>query len=235
MPTTAQKVFLVLLGGGAAYLVGRTVFAKPRTKPAPPKPDDDEPPIYDYSGLIEQFESPGGEPVPGTFYYQRQGDVLSEIARWTLQNSGIPNTAANRIALMRLIECSPYNDAVYNVKLNENSFKARFRSDQPYGIGGYPQHHDNLTRMKQGLPVRRAAFRNSMTDHEDIPGGGRHAAFWIPLLAQGIDVVGPNAVLSWQDGTSGILPPPEILALGLENVPVGEYGCAPWSTTVEGM
>ncbi|MDP3910852.1 MAG: hypothetical protein Q8Q14_10730, partial [Gemmatimonadales bacterium] len=215
---------------------GRQVFAKPRTKPKPgPAPVPDEPPIYDYSGLIDEFTSPGGEPMPGTLYYQRQGDMAFDIARWTLQNAGIPNTAANRIALLRLIECSPYNDAVYGVKLSENAFKQRFRSDQPYGISGNPQHHDNLMRMKQGLPVRRAAQRNSMSGHETVPGGGRHAAMWIPLLAQGIEVVGPSAVLAWQDGTSGINPPPEILDLGIENVPPGEYGCAPWRTTLEGI
>jgi hypothetical protein len=161
--------------------------------------------------------------------------MLFDIARWTLQNSGIPNTSQNRIALVRLIECSPYNDAVYGVKLSENAFGQRFRSDQPYGISGNPQHADNLTRMKQGLPVRRAAFRNSMSDHEDVPGGGRHAALWIPLLQQGIESVGPSAVLAWQDGSSAINPPPEIIDLGFENVPDGEYGCAPWRMTVAGM
>jgi hypothetical protein len=243
MPTTAQKV--VLIGGGAlvTYLVGRQVFAKSRTKPKPAPTPAPEPSPYDYTGLIDQFTSPPGSPATGTLYYQRgatqdaqgdwhAGDMWQEITKWALQNAGIPNTAANRIALQRLIECSPYNDALYGVKLSASAFGGRFRQDQPYGISGNAQHHDNLQRMKQGMPVRRAAYRHSMSDHETVPGGGRQAALWIPLLQQGIEAIGPSAVLDWQDGSSGINPPPEILALGFENVPAAEYGCAPWRMAV---
>lgn len=192
-------------------------------------------PDVDYNELVSQFESGNGQPETGTFFDRRQGDNLSTVARRVLDNAGIPQSSANRIAVMRLIECSPYNDAVYNVKLSENSFKSRFRQDQPYGISGYPQHHDNLLRMKQGLPVRRAALRNSMDKHEAIPGGPRHADMWVPLLKPGTEVVGPNSVAVWQDGSSAINPPTEILALGFENVPPGEYGCAPWTTNVESL
>lgn len=196
----------------------------------------ESPPDIDYNELVSQFESGNNQPEMGTIFNRQQGDSMVTIARRALQNAGISQMdGANRIALMRLIECGPYNDAVYNVKLSENSFKSRLRQDQPYGISGYPQHHDNLLRMKQGLPVRRAALRNSMDKHEAIPGGARHADMWIPLLKPGTEVVGPNSVATWQDGSSAINPPTEILALGFENVASGEYGCSPWTTTVESL
>lgn len=194
----------------------------------------------DYNALVSQFESGDHQPEIGTFFNRLQGDNMSTIARKSLNNAGIEGGdtklgSDNRVAMMRLIECSPYNDAVYNVKLSEASFKSRFRSDQPYGISGYPQHHDNLLRMKQGLPVRRAALRNSMQAHETIPRGAVHADMWVPLLKPGTEVVGPNSVATWQDGSSAINPPTEILALGFENVPAGDYGCAPWTTRVESV
>jgi hypothetical protein len=196
----------------------------------------ERPPDIDYNELISTFESGDGQPEMGTFFDRGEGDNMSTIARRSLNNAGISQLeGANRIAYMRLIECGPYNDALYNVKLSEKSFNSRFRQDQPYGISGYPQHHDNLLRMKQGSPPRRAALRNSMTGAETVPGGKRHADMWLPLLKPGTEVVGPNSVAVWQDGSSAINPPTEILAMGFENVTSGQYGCAPWTTLVESL
>jgi hypothetical protein len=191
----------------------------------------------DYNALVSEFESPDGAPEMGTVYsYGPEISAMSMVARRTLQAAGIPSGSDNRIAYMRLIECSPYNDALYNVKLSDQAFHDRFRNDQPYGISGYPQHYDNLLRMKQGLPPRRAALRNHMSQtSEPVPGGRRHADFWLPLLKPGTEIVGPNAVATWQDGSSAINPPTELLALGFENVPAGDYGCAPWTTRVESL
>jgi hypothetical protein len=187
--------------------------------------------------LIEEFESPDGDPQVGTLYsYGSQIPALANVARAALNTAGIPSNSANRIAYMRLIECSPYNDALYGVRLSEQSFNARFRNDQPFGISGYPQHYDNILRMKQGLSPRRAANRNHMSKTtEQVPGGRRHADPWLPLLKPGTTVVGPAAVAEWQDGSSAINPPPEILDLGFENVPPGEYGCAPWRMPVDAL
>jgi len=193
----------------------------------------------DYAELVANFESGNSEPEMGTFFDRGQGDDILLVSRWTLQNAGIPSGSAspgsaNRIAYLRLMECSPYNDALYNVKLDEASYPSRFRNDQPYGISGYPQHYDNLMRMKQGLAPRRAARRSSMSaTSEQVPGGKRPADMWLPLLKPGTEFVGPNSVAVWQDGTSAINPPAEILALGLENVPPADYGCAPWRTRFE--
>lgn len=193
------------------------------------------PPDVDYPSLIAEFESPDGKPEMGTIYDYGPGiPALANVARAALNAAGIPSNSDNRIGYMRLIECSPYNDALYNVKLSEKAFHDRFRNDQPYGISGYPQHYDNLLRMKQGLSPRRAALRNSMNKtSEPVPGGRRHADFWLPLLRPGTEIVGPNAVATWQDGSSAINPPTEIMVLGFENVQSGDYGCAPWTTRVE--
>lgn len=195
------------------------------------------PPI-DYADLVEQFESPDGDPEMGTLYDYGSGiPALANVSRRALQNAGVPSHSDNRIAYLRLIECSPYNDALYNVKLpvEDGIVKmGRFRRDPAFGISGNPQHYDNLLRMKQGLAPRRAALRNSLTKvSEGVPGGRRHADFWLPLLKPGTEIVGPGAVATWQDGSSAINPPPEILALGMENVPPGQYGCDPWRTSVE--
>lgn len=234
--TTGAKVLLITSGAVLTYLVGREVFAKPRVRtPIGPEPEPEPIPDIDYTDLIREFESDGGKPNMGSLYYQRQGDQLFEIARWVINNAGIPQSAQNRIAYLRLVECSPYNQALYTVRLSENAFGQRFRTDPDVGVSGNPQHHDNRNRMMQGLAPRRAAAKHSMTAHETVPGGGRHAFMWLPLLKGGTEVVGPNAVAVWQDGSSAINPPPEILALGFENVPAGEYGCAPWATQVDAL
>lgn len=232
--TTGGKVVLITGGALLTYLVGREVYAKARPKPTPlPEPEPEPVPDNYYAELIDQYESPGGEPESGHLYYQRTGDMGFDIARWVIGNAGIPQTAANRIAYLRLIECSPYNQALYTVKLSDSAMKGRFRTDPDVGISGNPQHHDNRNRMMQGIAPRRAAQRNSMSAHEDVPGGARHAFMWLPLLKPDATVVGPNAVATWQDGSSAINPPPEIVALGFENVPAGEYGCAPWTATFQ--
>ena len=161
------------------------------------------------------------EPTPG-FMFRVQPDAnlsVSAIARKALRAAGIPDEKnangvyANRLAMQRLLECSPYNDAVYSFAGSGAGLGPDGR-----GINLNATHADNKQRMMQGRPARRSITGQSAHD-----GTGGHLPFmWIPLIEQGAPV---PVVANWADGRSGINPPVEILAFGLENVQPGIYGC----------
>lgn len=172
--------------------------------------------------ILDEWTAQEGNPEPGSLFKQPQGMVFAGnngIVGRALTAAGVPNTAQNRVAYLRLIECSPWNDALYNVNLTDQAFAQRFRESPTRGISQNPQHSDNVQRMMQGLAPRRAAVENSMTAHQ---GGGRHAFMWLPLIEGGAPV---PVVAAFNDGLSGINPPAEILAFGLEDVQPRTYGC----------
>lgn len=172
--------------------------------------------------IIAEWQSPEGNPRPGSLYYQPRGQVYfgnTGIVATALRNAGVPDNTQNRIAYLRFIECSPWNDALYNVELSDTALAQRFRTSPRRGISQNPQHSDNIMRMSQGLPPRRAAIETSMTAHQ---GGGHHAFMWLPLIEPGAQV---PVIAAFPDGRSGINPPAEILAFGLENVTPRTYGC----------
>jgi hypothetical protein len=155
-------------------------------------------------------------PTPGFMFrvQPNEGWNMSTLAREAIKNAGISNTASNRVAMQRLMECSPYNDALYNWP-----GAGAERGPDGRGINLNATHADNMDRMMQGKPARRAI--TGMGAHDGT--GGRLPYLWIPLLEQGAPV---PVVANWSDGRSGINPPVEILAFGLENVQPGIYGCS---------
>lgn len=180
--------------------------------------------------IIEGWSSPDANPQHGTLFRQSQGTLLAGakgITGKALESAGVPNTGTNRVQYLRLIECSPWNDAIYNVNLSETAFSQRFREGPLRGISQNPQHEDNRGRMMQGLPPRRAAREDSMTQHD---GGGRHAFMWLPLIEQGAPVV---VAADFEDGRSGINPPADILAFGLEDVTPRVYGCPEYEASAQ--
>lgn len=171
--------------------------------------------------IVEEWTSPSGKPTPGLLFRVEPGSGwgVSSVAREALKNAGIPNPKnannvyPNQLAMMKLIECSPWNDALYGVVGGGGKQGPGGR-----GIQLNASHADNKQRMLQGLPPRRAA--TGLSSHD---GGGGHLPYlWVPLLEPNAPVPIPA---QWTDGRSGINPPVEVLAFGMDNVPPGIYGC----------
>jgi hypothetical protein len=160
-------------------------------------------------------------PTPG-FMFRVQPEAglnMANIAGKVLRNAGIPNEKnangvfVNRYAMQRLMECSPYNDALYGFPGSGSEQGPNGR-----GINLNATHADNMQRMMEGKPPIR-----TITGKTSYQGPGGHLPFiWIPLLEQGAPV---PVIANWSDGRSGINPPVEILAFGIENVQPGIYGC----------
>lgn len=174
--------------------------------------------------IVDEWTSPENKPLPGTLFKPKAGSGwgIASVAREALENAGIPNPKnqngvfANQLALRNMIECSPWNDALYGVAGAGGKGGPGGR-----GINLNASHADNLHRMTSGLPPRRAATGKASHD-----GTGGHLPFiWIPKLETGAPV---PVVAQFEDGRSGINPPAEILAFGIENVPPGIYGCEPY-------
>ena len=149
----------------------------------------------------------------GKFYAQGSGEIFfgkdGLIAR-ALESAGIQNTGRNRANYLYAMECSPFNDAVYNVDLDAAGMKNRARDWWPRGISQTPRYVDNYQRAIIGKSFKRGA-------------GNRFAMAWFPKAEATQD--GAFTIVMWPDGTSAINPPAEIMALGFENVPPKQYGC----------
>jgi len=194
----------------------QVVFDEKGIVPGGPKPWE----------IIDALIRVSPNPTPGFLYqvqYGKQPEVggMLKLSGVALEAVGVPNTNANKSAYCQLIECSPWNDALYNVP-NAGCKKG----PGGRGLTLNPQHADNRSRMMQGQPPKRTAI--SLTKHSS--GGGHHALMWLPNLQHNtpVPIIGDN-----DDGSNGINPPKVVLDLGLENVTAGNYGCDPWAADAE--
>jgi hypothetical protein len=175
--------------------------------------------------IIDPLIRVSPNPTPGFLYqvqYGKQPEVggMLKLAGVALESVGVPDTAANKSAYCQLIECSPWNDALYNVP--DAGCK---KGPGGRGLTLNPRHADNRTRMLQGLPPKRTAVTKTKDN-----GGGRHALMWLPKIEPNAPV--PIVALN-DDGSNGINPPRAVLAFGMESVPPGNYGCDPWAADAE--
>lgn len=164
-------------------------------------------------------------PLPGKMFHaidaNLEGTALlgtNGVMARALRAAGVPDTGTNRLRLLELTECSPYNHAVVNypnVRASEN-----FPGYGPgnSGILLNSQHYNNYQRMMEGRPARRSERS-----------GGSRPFFWIPNIERNAPVV---MLANNADGSPGHSPPDEILDFGLEGVPPGTYGCPPYAEQV---
>ncbi len=176
--------------------------------------------------IVDDNTSP--EPNPGMLFHavdanfpgNAQGSLLGErgVIGRALEQAGVPNTGSNRLALLELTECSPWNHALVNYD------NARPSSNFPgYGPNGSgillnSQHYNNYQRMMEGKSPKRS-----------VKSGGHRPLFWIPAIRRNAPVV---VLANNPDGTPGINPPQEILDFGFEDVKPGQYGCDPYKTSI---
>lgn len=223
--------------------------------PAPepePEPEPDYPPYPDPQPFDPTpWEDPGNYPTPDRFHqvYFRGGDEsywpkghpgrnsgsFKYIAQKAMYTAGYIMTGdldlAREIgddpeiwkAYLTLINCSPWNQAVYGQPETRDQYHYGFLPtlDQ---ISFNPLHADVRKLITEGKPIRRSL--TGLTSHDGT--GGNHAYLWLPpidyaALAQGEVKLDPAY---WPTGDSKIMPPPEVLALGLQNVPQNRaWGC----------
>lgn len=183
-----------------------------------------------------------------------QGQALRSIAYTTLltagfmaaKEAGASDEAAgqfardvaydnnNRVDYVQLIQCSPWNDALYTTY----GFSSKsWESPAGRSLRFLPNHYDNRERLIRGLAPKRNITLGSPSDKLSGNGHGQDSKernfsyIWLPKInlqalweSGGSDITTEG--VEWEDGSNGIMPPPEVLAYGVENVPESvSWGC----------
>jgi len=149
----------------------------------------------------------------------------------------VANNASNRHDYFQLIQCSPWNDALYTTY---GYGPQAMPSPVGRALRFLPQHDDNRARIIMGQAPRRATKLGAPSDQKKGNGSGTGRSFeylWLPkinleiLFKSGGTTITTQGV-SWDDGSNGIMPPPEILQFGVDNVPNSvSWGCLGYSAT----
>jgi hypothetical protein len=201
-----------------------------------------------------------GDRLLGTFSAKNtssdaQGQALRSIAYTTLLTAGwmaakdiggLDDAAAakfardvaydnqNRVEYVQLIQCSPWNDALYTTfGFGPQSWE----SPAGRALRFLPQDYDNRYRLTLGQSPRRnmalgtSADKNSGNAYGMNQGERNFAYIWLPKInlqklweSGGTDITTQG--ITWEDGSNGIMPPPEVVAYGVENVPEAvSWGC----------
>lgn len=198
--------------------------SSPEPAPAPPasEPSTSEPD----EPMITRYINPAGKAELGKMYQIKPGDTPLEVCREALFGSRAPVTDPDMrkaaVDLLVRIDCSPYNQAIYGVPIEE--LKQGHANIDSYwtqkGVSFNPIYTDNLSRMMDGLSPSAAK--------------GNHFAFiWIPMI--NLDRLDLDGVVTTEGmyhpdtpngmGGSMIDPPAEIIDLGLDDAQTGMVGC----------
>lgn len=189
-----------------------------------------------------------------------QGQALRSIAYTTLLSAGymaateiggldqaaafqfartVANDDQNRLLYKDLIQCSPWNDALY---ATYGYGPQSWESPNGRALRFLPQHYDNRSRLIQGLAPRRnmslgtPADKNSGNAYGVNDNQHNFAYLWLPKInlkrlwdSGGEDITTDG--ITWEDGSNGIMPPPEVMAYGVENIPQEvAWGCLGYVT-----
>lgn len=208
------------------------------------------------------YEHPSNYPTPGTFHQVESGDIFlgkgkARNMAWAALYEGAyaaaievggvdedearafakhtADKASNRAKYTNIIQCSPWNDALYGTwGYADKSYPG------PHGraIRLLPHHPDNRSLIMQRQPPLRNVKMKTPNDKGKGNGGAIDSEYrdtweylWFPPLnLERLYSTGEITTegLSWDDGSSMMLPPPEIWALGidvLEDPGLPEYGC----------
>ena len=213
--------------------------------PPPVVPDEPEWPDYPPAGPVDlaQWTDPGNYPTPGMFHQvggPHSATTLQAIARKALTTAfylvhgdlevavELAQRSENWRAYREAIHCSPWNHALYG-SANQPGTSGAY--DTPHGdvISMYPAHAHVAAQLANGEPAQRRV----RPDDPKLPAGGHHAFLWLPPLDQVALAEGRVEVqhAHWWTGDWVIMPPPEVLALGVVDVPPGRtWGCGGYET-----
>ncbi len=227
---------------------------KPPTRPEEPHPTGPSDPVgpqwpdYPPAGPVdlEPWTDPGNYPTPRKFHQvggPHSATTLQAIARKALTTAfyvvhgdletaiALANESANWRAYREAINCSPWNHALYG-SVNRPGSSGAY--DTPHGdtISMFPVHADVFGQLTRGeVPQRRVR-----EDRPSLPAGGRHAFLWLPPLDEVALLEGRVEIKRehWSTGDWVVMPPPEVLALGVVDVPPGRmWGCGGYETSYD--
>lgn len=236
---------------------------KPPTRPEEPTFDDDEPtfddgptapqdpgewPEYPPPGPVElsKWTDPANYPTPGKFHQiggPHSGTTLKAIAIKALTTAfyvafgdlqvaqELAEREENWRAYREAINCCPWNHALYG-SANQPGTPYYYKTPHDDHISLYPVHDDVVWALVNGeTPQRR------VSEHDPkLPAGGRHAFLWLPPLDAAELLEGRVKVEHghWWTGDFRMMPPPEVLTLGLTGIPAGRvWGCGGYQTSYD--
>ncbi|MCA9652546.1 MAG: hypothetical protein KC501_21700 [Myxococcales bacterium] len=226
---------------------------EPPHRPEPPPVDvPDEPPPDpgnewpDYPPPapvdLAKWTDPGNYPTPGKFHQvggPNSATTLQAIARKALTTAfylvhgdlelakELALRSENWRAYREAIECSAWNHALYGSH-GQPGTSGYYETPHGDTISMYPAHANIASLLANGEPPERRV----RLDDPKLPPGGRHALLWLPPLDEAELLQGRVKVkhAHWWTGDWMIMPPPEVLALGVAEVPPGTWGCGGYET-----
>jgi hypothetical protein len=247
---TQQGKILLLAGAGALLFMsaGKKKRRKPSSKTSGSVEEDldkgDEPILEDedvsaaepeaedsededrYEAMISKYLDKDGRAQLGGLYQIKQGDTPLGVCREALFGSRDPVTSPvmrqAAIDLLVRIDCGPWNQVVYGVELSKLT-SGHAQIDQYWtqrGVSFDPIYTDNFDRMSDG-------------DAPSGAPGSKFAFIWIPMI--NLDKLDMEGIVTTEGmyhedseagrGGSTIDPPPEVLALGFDDIIAGTAGC----------
>lgn len=168
------------------------------------------------------LEVPASHGIPelGTIFCSQRGDTIMSVASSAIERAlhdcnresifGTPDFDRLVSDAAVAITLAPWNERLLATSANRVSPRDRISTPTGRCISFTPSHLDNVSRMQRGLPPRRCCSKS----------GGRHPQLWIPTW--NLDILEDELLLtcegmSWDDGSSMQVPPPWIMALGMED------------------
>lgn len=201
-------------------------------------PDGPDPAPVDLS----PWTDPGNYPTPGTFHQiggPNSATSLQAIARKALTTAfflihgdlevaqALAQRSENWRAYREAIECSAWNHALYGAT-SQPGTSGYYETPHGDTISMFPAHANVAAQLANGEPPQRRVRRHDPR----LPPGGRHALIWLPPLDEDELAAGRVKVrhAHWWTGDWMTMPPPEVLALGVVEVPPGTWGCGGYET-----
>jgi hypothetical protein len=205
-------------------------------------------PEYPPPGPVDltKWTDPANYPTPGKFHQiggPNSGTTLKAIAIKALTTAfyiihgdlavaqELAEREENWRAYREAINCCPWNHALYG-SANQPGTPYYYKTPHDDHISLYPVHDDVVWRLVDGQVPRRRVSQ----DDPKVPSGGRHAFPWLPPLDAAELLEGRVKVehAHWWTGDFRMMPPPEVLTLGLTNIPAGRvWGCGGYQTSYD--
>jgi hypothetical protein len=210
--------------------------------------DPGEWPEYPPPGPVDlvKWTDPANYPTPGKFHQiggAHSGTTLKTIAIKALTTAfyvvhgdlAVAQELAGRDenwkAYREAINCCPWNHALYG-SANQPGTPYYYKTPHDDHISLYPVHDNVMGRLVEGQAPRRRVS----SDNPKVPAGGRHAFLWLPPL-DAIELLEGRVTVEhahWWTGDFRMMPPPEVLTLGLADVPPGRvWGCGGYQTSYD--
>lgn len=252
-------------GGGDGPIV--VVEPKFPEQPDPEQPDPEQPPIQGPEQPdqptapdvppIAEWEDP--YPTPERFYQVQAGDYPLKVAKRALFSAGflaardvggldeaaanvfaakVGNNGTRQFRYLDLIQCSPYNDALYGTyggggdqRYSGHGRTIRYLRIHPHNRGQLAAEQPPIRNQILGVPADKGKGNRGGLDpayRQAFP------YLWLPpidlqALWDSDGAVLKTDSLQWDDGSPASLPPPGFVALGIDDASGAtetSFGCA---------